>query len=107
MSDSPLRWTTILDRIDSQLEQALTAAAQRQEQAPATLVPSTADAWRAELDRADTRVQIVVDSEARAEIVVREVDDLLVAAEDALKEFRAGLESLRQRVAATSSRAIG
>jgi len=103
----PERWSAILDRIDARLQDALDAAAQRADRAPATLTHRGTPTWRAELDRSATRLQIMIDSEARAEVVVREADEMLATAEESLRRVRADLESLRQKLAATSGRAIG
>jgi len=104
---SPERWTAILNRIDARLEEALAAAAERAARAPDTMVPAAANTARAGLEQAAIRLQIVIDSEARAEVVVREADNALAAAEDSLKEFQSELESLRQKLAASAGRAIG
>jgi hypothetical protein len=104
MSDAtafPEEWDAMLDAMQGRLDEALAAAdARAAKPAPAPLNAATAAQHRADLDALAAR-------EAAFAAKSDDTEQVLAAAEEFLRWRLAETESLRQRLAAWTTRAIG
>jgi hypothetical protein len=101
ISALPEGWGKMLDTIDARLQEAITAADARMPTAESAAAPTER---RTALERLGTRRQELDERRARAQAVASEVDALLAAGEEAMRQRLAEVESLRQRLASWTAR---
>jgi hypothetical protein len=103
----PADWTDVLGRVQQTLEQARAEAEARAE---ALAAPPAADGeppWRRGLGQARQGVDGLAACADRAARDVAEVDAVLAAGEDALRQWLAASEAARRKLAEWVGRAIG
>ena len=106
-STLPAGWSQILDEMHKRLDHAVTLADARMTEMPHFEASTATDERRQEVAQWNERLRRLSAYLESAEQVVKGVDDMLQVEETHLKAQLKASESLRQRLAKETGRAIG